>query len=412
MIVLSNGKNINPIEIEAKLILEGNLIKEVAVADINSVLTAIVYPDFQKIYDEKINNISEAIKWKIIDKYNRTVPDYKKILDIIVVKDELPKTKIGKIRRFVLKDFVKNISNEEVEIDEPKTEEYEILKNYFYDLKNRKISPKAHIQLDLGLDSLDMVEFLHFVETKFGIADKEIVLKYPIVEDLAEYISNNRSGEMGDDTDWSSILNQKIDNEMPKDNLFSIFMKPIEFILFNSYFRLKIKAKEKLSDKVCIYAGNHQSFLDGFLLNYAFSSKILKNTYYIAKDEHFKSKLRKFLGKHGNIVLVDVSKDTTAVLKIAAHLLRQNKNIVIFPEGARTRDGNLGKFKKSFAILAHELNVDIQPFTIKGAYEAFPVDTKFPKSAKIELEFLDRIKPEGKTYDEIVEEVREKFLRT
>lgn len=86
------------------------------------------------------------------------------------------KQKQEKIRRFVLKDFVKNISNEEVEIDEPKTEEYEILKNYFYDLKNRKISPKAHIQLDLGLDSLDMVEFLHFVETKFGIADKEIVL--------------------------------------------------------------------------------------------------------------------------------------------------------------------------------------------------------------------------------------------
>lgn len=67
------------------------------------------------------------------------MPDYKKILDIIVVKDELPKTKIGKIRRFVLKDFVKNISNEEVEIDEPKTEEYEILKNYFYDLKIERL---------------------------------------------------------------------------------------------------------------------------------------------------------------------------------------------------------------------------------------------------------------------------------
>lgn len=53
MIVLSNGKNINPIEIEAKLILEGNLIKEVAVADINSVLTAIVYPDFQKFMMKK-----------------------------------------------------------------------------------------------------------------------------------------------------------------------------------------------------------------------------------------------------------------------------------------------------------------------------------------------------------------------
>lgn len=42
-------------------------------------LTAIVYPDFQKIYDEKINNISGSNQMEIIDKYNRTVPDYKNL---------------------------------------------------------------------------------------------------------------------------------------------------------------------------------------------------------------------------------------------------------------------------------------------------------------------------------------------
>lgn len=48
MIVLSNGKNINPVEIEQWIMAHTNLIQEMAVAEIDSVLTAVVYPNFQK----------------------------------------------------------------------------------------------------------------------------------------------------------------------------------------------------------------------------------------------------------------------------------------------------------------------------------------------------------------------------
>ena len=65
------------------------------------------------------------------------------------------------------------------------------------------------------------------------------------------------------------------------------------------------------------------------------------------------------------------------------------------------------EFKKSFAILAKELNIPIVPFGIKGAFEAFPSNSKFPKSSDVEIKFFERIEPKDMSYEEIVEKTRD-----
>ena len=162
--------------------------------------------------------------------------------------------------------------------------------------------------------------------------------------------------------------------------------------------------KENLSSKKAIYIGNHQSFIDGFLFNYAVSQKTLRNTYFMATADHFKSSFRKAIANMSNIVLVDVNKDIAEVIQTMGKILKNGKNVVIFPEGLRTRDGKLNEFRKTFAILAKELSADIQPFVIKGAYECWPTGQRFPKSSKIEIKFLNRIENTASmTYEEIVE---------
>ncbi|EGQ80172.1 long-chain-fatty-acid-CoA ligase [Fusobacterium animalis ATCC 51191] len=128
----------------------------------------------------------------------------------------------------------------------------------------------------------------------------------------------------------------------------------------------------------------------------------MKKTYFLATVIHFKSSLMKFMADSSNVVLVDMNKDIAEVMQILAKLLKENKNIAIYPEGTRTRDGKIDKFKKAFAILAKELNVDVQPYVISGAYELFPANKKFPRPGKITVEFLDKMKVENLTYDEIV----------
>ena len=408
MIVLSNGKNINPIEIEQWIMGKTNLIQEIVVAEIDSVLTAVIYPNFQKISEEKVTNIKETLKWGVIDSYNGKAPNYKKILDIRIVQEEMPKTKIGKIRRFMIPEMLKGKDNENIVIEEPKFEEYTMLKDYLVKVKKKPVTPFAHIELDLGMDSLDMVELLTYLESTFGIkASEELIIENSTVEKLAEYIKENRGENVIEEVNWKEYLNKDIDVELPKSNIVTKIGKAILWIVFKLYIRVKKEGTENITTDPVIYAGNHQSFLDAFLFNHVVPTNVLNNVYYLAKVKHFSKGYMKTLGENSNVILVDINKNLGEVLQTLAMVLRSGKSVAIFPEGARTRDGKMLEFKKAFAILAKELNIPIVPFGIKGAFEAFPSNSKFPKSSDVEIRFFERIEPKDMSYEEIVEKTRD-----
>ena len=65
--------------------------------------------------------------------------------------------------------------------------------------------------------------------------------------------------------------------------------------------------------------------------------------------------------------------------------------MVIFPEGMRTRDGELNEFKKSFAILSKELGIPVVPLGIRGASDSLPFGSILPKPKKITVKFFDPI---------------------
>lgn len=408
MIVLSNGKNINPIEIEQWIMGKTNLIQEIVVAEIDSVLTAVIYPNFQKISEEKVTNIKETLKWGVIDSYNGKAPNYKKILDIRIVQEEMPKTKIGKIRRFMIPEMLKGKDNENIVIEEPKFEEYTMLKDYLVKVKKKPVTPFAHIELDLGMDSLDMVELLTYLESTFGIkASEELIIENSTVEKLAVYIKENRGENKVEEVNWNEYLNKDIDVELPKSNIVTKIGKAILWIVFKLYIRVKKEGTENITTDPVIYAGNHQSFLDAFLFNHVVPTNVLNNVYYLAKVKHFSKGYMKTLGENSNVILVDINKNLGEVLQTLAMVLRSGKSVAIFPEGARTRDGKMLEFKKAFAILAKELNIPIVPFGIKGAFEAFPSNSKFPKSSDVEIRFFERIEPKDMSYEEIVEKTRD-----
>ena len=93
-----------------------------------------------------------------------------------------------------------------------------------------------------------------------------------------------------------------------------------------------------------------------------------------------------------------------------AEVLRAGKNIVIFPEGSRTNTGELGVFKKTFAILSQELQVPIVPACIRGAYDALPRQRTFPSTAHIEIEYLPPVTPDAAhTPEELAELVKQRI---
>ena len=424
MIVLSNGKNINPADIENEIMKGTDLIKEIAVMEYNNHLMAVVYPDFDLIKHRNITNIKESLKWEIIDKYNVTAPKYRKILEVKIVKNELPKTKLGKVRRFMLNDFLKGevveegvegtVVNQqpkkEIEVPEELKEIYTTLKENIERNYDAQVTPDAHLELDLGLDSLDIVEILSFVESSYGIKIKEEEFtNIKNVLTLAEFIKNHGGTFSNVEIDWKSILNERIDIDLPKSAWVGKLIRIITMPIFSLYFSLKKESQEKISNEPAIYVGNHQSFLDALMFNQAIPMKMMNDTYYIATVVHFDTPFRRYLADRGNVLIVDINKNLKETLQVSAEVLREGKNLVIFPEGARTRDGELQEFKKTFAILSKELNVPVVPFGIKGAYKAMPYGSKFPSMYPIKIKFFDKICPENLTIEEIVEKSKEEI---
>ena len=414
MIVLSNGKNINPADIENEISKGTDLIHDIAVVEHNNHLLALVYPDFDKVKERKITNITETLKWEIIDSYNVKAPAYRKILEIKIVKEELPKTKLGKLRRFMLKDVIKNLDKpkaeekkNEIKIDksdkEYETKEFQALSDYMKKEHDLDITPDSHIEIDLGLDSLDVVEMNAFIEKTFDFTvNEDEAGGIKVIRDICEYIRVHSNAYHNESVNWGDILNERVNYKLPKSwavGLFRILTAPI----FKFYLKLTKKGQEKISTEPRIYVLNHESFADAFALGHMFTYKQAKDVYFFAIKKHFEKPIRRFFADNGNIVLVDINKNLKESLQIAAEVLKENKSLVIFPEGARTRDGEIHDFKKFFAILSKELNIPVTVMGIKGFYESMPFGSSLPKSGNVEIEVLGDIFPEKISVEEIVE---------
>jgi len=412
IIILSNGKNISPEEIEGKLKETSDFVSEVAAFAENDSISVAIYPNFKKLAEKNIHNFEETFRWEVIDKYNKTAHPSKKVAKFVLFKEELPKTRLGKIQRFKIAGMIENSKREKdiTQKPHPEFEEYTVIREYLQEQKKQDVYPDDHFEMDLGLDSLDKVNFQVFLESTFGIKVKEdIFIHHPTVEKLSNFMKENKQKLQVETIKWGEIFKEKIDLKLPKSWFTQNLFKNSSKIFFKFYFRIKGEGIENLPDGPFILAPNHQSFFDGLFVSVFIKNSVFKNTYFYAKEKHVKGPLLKALAKRNNVVVMDINKDLKESLQKLAVLLEKGKNIIIFPEGTRSRTGSLGEFKKAFAILAHEKHVPVVPVTIDGAIDALPRGSVFPRPwRKIKVKFHKPVYPEGYDYDSLVDVVFEK----
>lgn len=414
IIVLSNGKNVNPAEIEEKLQNENDLIVEAGVYCENDVLNAIIFPDKSLIAEKNIVDPVNFIRWEIIEKYNLKSSSYKTIKNISLVDEELPKTRLGKIKRFMLLDLAVKKSENAAETEIPMSEEYQIVKNYLEQSKEIKVKPSDNLEYDLALDSLDKISLTVFLSQTFGVEfENEHFLKYQTVAKLAEYIADTKTKTDIESVNWSDILKSRLDLKLPKSWATHSLIRKASKLILMLYFRMKAEGQEKIPSGPCIIAPNHQSFFDGMFVTVFLKNIQSRSTYFYAKEKHLRKNWMKFIADRHNVISMDLNKDLKQSLQKMAEVLKRGKNIMIFPEGTRTENGRLGNFKKTFAILSRELNVPVVPVAIKGAFEALPKGKFFPRPfRKISVKFMDPVYPGNNTYDTLKDIVQSKIAES
>ena len=91
------------------------MITEIGVFEKSDMLHAVIYPDYQKAKTLGIENVEEMLKWDVIDKYNQKVTPYKKVMKFSLIKEPLPRTRLLKLKRFLLPKL-EMISKEKLEV--------------------------------------------------------------------------------------------------------------------------------------------------------------------------------------------------------------------------------------------------------------------------------------------------------
>lgn len=413
IIVLSNGKNVQPNEIEYKLEKYSHRVKEAAVVQDGDLLRAIIVPQKEWAAELTDDEVEEALKREVLEPYNLTVSNYKKLMSLFVYREDLPRTKLEKLQRFKLKDIISNkatVKKEKATFVEPTFKEYQIIKRYIESEKQISIRPTDHIETDLAFDSLDKVALQGFIEQTFGTKiDAAGMAEYKNILAIAEKVADNKTRIEVEDGDWNTFFNSETaELELPTASGMTTCIANCSYGLLKMYNRLSVKGVENIpTDGQFIMAANHQSFIDGPILTAGMPSKVLRNSYFYATEDHVKGGFRRWFARTNNIILMERGNLRNSILKLA-QVLKQGKNIVIFPEGKRTRNGNIGSFKKTFAILSKELNVPIVPVCIIGAYDALPRGQHYVSPKKIEVIYLPPIMPEASdTYEEISDKVKQ-----
>lgn len=407
LIILPNGKNVRPDQIENKLRNSFSIVEDAAVAEINGKLFGIIVPaasEIRKHGDDRY----EIIKHLVFEKYNSGVENYKKIQNFIVTNDEIPKTRMGKVQRYKLKDFVESQSLEKKKTKTkiPTFKEYSLLSEQLKSMTGTDVFPEDHLEIDLGLDSLSLMELQLFIENSFGIEFSEgQIYNYSSVNELAEFMRENKTTVKKAKIDWKSILIEDIDWNPPR----KVWMMKLANTLFRFFYKrglhLKGSGVDNIPDGPCIFAPNHSSYLDSMVMYTLLKRKHKQETYFFAKEKNFKNKFLNFFADRSKVIMMDINKDLKESLQKIAKVLKEGDKIVIFPEGTRTKTGDIGKFKKTFATISKEMKIPVVPVVIKGTFEAMPYTKKTPGRGNVSVEFLEPVSPEKKTDSKIMNEV-------
>lgn len=416
IIVLSNGKNVQPSEIEYKLEKYAERVKEAAVVQDGDMLRAIIVPREEWAKDLTDEEVEETLKREVLEPYNLTVTNYKKLMSLFVYRSELPRTRLEKLQRYKLKDIIAADTSSAwqekpaEEVEEPTFEEYHILKTYIEEEKHIQLHPTDHIETDLAFDSLDMVTLQGFIQQTFGTTVNAADMpRFKNIQAMAEHVAYSKTRMEVKVEDWHEFLNSDSSAlELPHGNIGVPLLVKSSYMFFKAYNRFEINGTENIpSEGPIIIAPNHQSYLDGALVSIGLPMKIFKDSYFYATKEHVQGPIRKYLARHNNIIIMEPGNLRDSILKLA-EVLKQGKNVIIFPEGSRSRTGRLTDFKKTFAILSRELQVPILPVCIKGAFEALPRSKRFVSPHKIKIEFLAPIVPDSNlSYEEIANQVKQ-----
>jgi long-chain acyl-CoA synthetase len=456
VIVLSNGKNIYPEEIEAHY-LKSPYIKELAVMGLEGKpgeggdrLHAVIVPNFDVLRQKKVVNAKEVIRFDI-EGLSPQIASTKRIGSYEIWQEDLPRTSTRKIKRFEVEKKVRTNQERKVSddpelpaeqpltpdetawLDQPDVQRALKIVRETARHAPDSLRPTHNLELDLGLDSMTRVDLLSRMEDELGgnVEESHLTEIYSL-RDLVDAVLQSAAsgaGRPGTRTafaGWKAILAEEPDatdvlplaRPQPIADTFWYLVSRLIQVIALDRFHLRVVGLEKLPKTgAYILSSNHQSYLDPSILAGVLPAEVFHKVFAVGTSDIFGRGFMRWLAGTLRVVVVDPDANLIPAMRAGAFGLRQGRPLILYPEGERSIDGKPRIFKKGAAILSIHLQVPIVPIAIEGFYDAWPRNQRFKAFAPLRMVIGDPIVPPPESeaseaaYERLTGELRERVVR-
>jgi len=433
VIVLANGKNVYPEEIEAHY-LKSSFIKEICVMGLEAKpgdpgserLHAVVVPNFDVLKERRIVNAKEVIRFDI-ESLSQQMPSTKRIGAYEIWQEDLPRTTTRKLKRFEIEKGVranqarggasgdaeiasqKPLSAQDTAwLEQPDVQRALKIIGEHAPRASESLRPTDSLELDLGLDSMQRVELLVALEEELGgdVEESQLAEIYTVRDLVNAALERAASGTSvaahAHFARWKAVLREDpTDAEVldlakrhPVVDAFCYFVSRVAQIIAVDRFQLKYHGIEKLpKEGAYILSSNHQSYLDPLVLAAVVPRNVFVSLFAVGTSEIFGSGIMRRLARALRVVVVDPDANLVPAMRAGGYGLRNGRSLILYPEGERSIDGTPRIFKKGAAILSIHMQVPIVPIAIDGFHDAWPRGKRFQKFTPLKMIFGDPIYP-------------------
>jgi long-chain acyl-CoA synthetase len=453
VIVLSNGKNVYPEEIETHY-LKSPFIKEIAVIGLEGRpgegtgdrLHAVVVPNFDTLRQRKVVNAKEVIRFDI-EGLSTQIASTKRIGSYEIWQDDLPRTTTRKLKRFEIEKRVRAnqalgskdeadlpaaqplTPDESAWLDQPGVQRALTIIRESARTVPPTVRPGQNLELDFGLDSMQRVEILSKLEDELGGNVEESRLsEIYTVRDLVDAVLESSTAGTGKPraafAGWRAILAEAPDasdvqalGPQPFFARFWYMVSRVIQVIALDRFHLRVRGLEKLPKTgAYILSPNHQSYIDPLIMSSILPPDVFNKVFAVGTSDIFGKGLMRRLAQSLRVVVVDPDANLIPAMRAGAFGLRQGRALILYPEGERSPDGTPKMFKKGAAILSIHLQVPIVPVAIEGFHDSWPRGRSFQKFAPLKIVFGDPIYPPAESdaseaaYENLTGEVKTRVV--
>ena len=144
-----------------------------------------------------------------------------------------------------------------------------------------------------------------------------------------------------------------------------------------TFFSYRLVHPERMiDDGPAILAMNHQSFLDPPMAGISTEREL----YTLARDTLFKAPVIGKLLPKVNVLPLDPKGGDSSALKLTIKVLREGHATLIFPEGTRSKTGQLQKAQPGIGLIIAKTLAPVVPMRVFGSFEALPRNAKWYSS--------------------------------